>query len=140
LKTFGIKDDWVFNNDEVSKRERTLAASSPAAAACREAVEGLEAVEGVEAVAGVEAVEGVEAVAVVEAVEGAEAATLASIITGLLIVFTASVTPPGGKKCIQCTQRSLHLCQCKSGSGPLLGNETELKNFDKKIIYLGLKM
>jgi hypothetical protein len=57
----------------------------------------------------VEAVESVEAVEGVEAKKGAEAATLASIITGLLIVFTASATPPGGKKCIQCTQRSLYL-------------------------------
>jgi hypothetical protein len=90
--------------------------------ACREAAEGLEAVEGV------------------EAVEVAEAATLASIITGLLIVFTASATPPGGKQFKQCTQRSLHL-SCKSLLNLKgLGHETELKHFDKNIIYLGLKM
>jgi hypothetical protein len=86
LKTFGIQDDRVFNKDDVSKRVLTLAASSPAVAACREVAEGM------------------------EAVEGEEAATLASIITGLLIVFTASVKPPGGKKFIQFTKRSLLLC------------------------------
>jgi len=116
----------VFNNDDVSKRERTLAASSPAAAACREAVEGVEAVAGV------------------EAVEGVEAATLASIITGLLIVFTASVTPPGGPKFYTMYTEVTALLSCKSGPGLccILKNWVTKQNQDisQKIIYLSLKL